>query len=253
MAVERPRPLTPPDFAVLAPEKQRDPLFNESRRIVRARIGAFGKLAARELRARTATTFETRSSLHHPSAFNGHRVEALWFTLHPGKAARAALRERLGQEFAEDLDPSYFHALLFGELRRDSFTVGLRINERAWWDTQNLQRACREPPHAQRLSAALRALPEYGMRIHDWQKTYRCEEMTPGMLETFARWFKPGEHRFLLWRAWPAESPDLAAPGWPQALVAELERLVPVWRIVSWAPENDLVFRGGGARGGGAT
>ena len=89
------------------------------------------------------------------------------------------------------------------------------------------------------------------MRIHDWQKLYPCEQMTPGMLQTFAQWLKPGEHRFTLARSWPASSPELAAPGWPQVAVAELAKLVPVWRALAWAPDHDLVFANGatGANG----
>ena len=240
--VDSARPFTRGDFLVLEPSKQRDPAFNDSRRIVRARLAALAKLAAAEIKKHLGIVFESKTSLNHPYTFNGFRVDALWFTLFRGKKERAALQEILGQEFSDELDPSYFQALLFGELRLDHFSVGIRINEKAWWDTQNLQRVCRQSPHVERLSAALLPLAGYSLRIHDWQKLYPCETLTPGMLQTFAQWLKPGEHRVTLSRNWPAESPELAAADWPQRLAAELERLVPAWRALAWSGDNDLVF-----------
>ncbi len=237
------RPLRLADFLVFEPQKTRDPLFNEPRRLVRANLGALGKLAAKELTKRCGVKLQTKTSINHPFTFNGYRVDALWFTLFPGKEERAQLQQILGQEFADDLDPSYFHALLYGELTLPQFTLGIRISERSWWDTQNLLRSCKESPYVERLSAAVRPLVGYHMRIHDWQKLYPCEQMTPGMLQTFAQWFKPGEHRFTLARHWPRDAPELAAAEWPQSVVAELEKLVPVWKAMAWSPDHDLVFR----------
>lgn len=243
------RPFRLPDFLVFEPQKTRDPLFNDARRLVRANLGAIGKLAAKELKARTGVAFETKTSINHPFSFNGYRVDALWFTLFPGKKARAQLQETLGQEFASDLDPSYFHALLYGELTLDGFALGIRISERSWWDTQNLLATCKQAPDNERLSAALLPLAGYAIRIHDWQKLWPCEQMTPGMLQTFAQWFKPGEHRFTLCRKWPRDAPDLKALEWPEQAVAELERLVPAWRAMAWSPDHDLVFKKGGGIG----
>ena len=228
---------------IFEPHKTRDPDFNEPRRMIRANLGLLGKLAVKELKARTGVAFETKTSLNHPFTFNGFRVDALWFTLHPGKKQRVELQQILGQEFAEDLDPSYFHALLYGELNLTHFTAGIRMTERSWWDTQNFQRSCKEAPANEVLSAAIRPLAGYVMRIHDWQKLYPCEQMTPGMLQTFAQYFKPGEHRFTLYRQWPRDSPELAAADWPTRLVDELARLVPAWKAMAWAPDHDLVFR----------
>jgi hypothetical protein len=236
------RPFRPADFSVFEAAKQRDPMFNEPRRLVRANLGALAKLAAKEIAKQCGVKFETKTSLNHPFTFNSYRVDALWFTLHPGKKERAPLQAILGQEFSDDLDPSYFHALLFGELRLEGFTLGVRVNERAWWDTQNLVRSCKSAEHAARLSAAVVPLAGYSMRIHDWQKLYPCEQMTPGMLGTFAQWLKPGEHRFSLFRSWSAAAPEPQAPTWPATLVAELVRLVPAWRAIAWAPDHDLVF-----------
>ncbi len=242
------RPFRPADFLVFEPHKTRDPLFNEPRRLIRANLGALGKLALKEIKAKEKVVFETKTSLSHPYTFNGFRVDALWFTLFPGKKQRERLQEILGQEFADDLDPSYFHALLYGELTLHHFTAGIRMTERSWWDTQNFHRSCKEAPWNERLSAAIRPLAGYAMRIHDWQKLYPCEQMTPGMLGTFAQWFKPGEHRLTLFRQWPRDAPELAAPDWPQRLAAELQRLVPAWQAMAWAPDHDLVFRKDGGR-----
>jgi len=94
----------------------------------------------------------------------------------------------------------------------------------------------------ERLSEALKPLYGYLLRIHDFQKHYRCEEMSPGMLGTFAQYFKPGEHRFTLWRDWPESAPELLGAGMAELVVAELVRLLPAYRAIAWSPDHDLVF-----------
>lgn len=236
------RPFAPGDFLVFEPSKQRDPLFNEARRRVRAKLGALGKFAVKEVAARTGAKFETKTSLNHPWSYNAWKVDAQWFTLYRPKGERAPLHEILGGEFREDLDPSYQHVLLFGEIHEKGFRIGIRIHEKSWWDTQNLVRGCKQSPQRERISEAVRPLAGWLLRIHDFQKHYRCEEMTPGMLGTFAQYLKPGEHRFTLWRDWPAQAPELLGEGCPGFVAGELARLVPAYRAIAWSPANDLVF-----------
>ena len=92
------RPFRPADFLVFEPHKTRDPLFNDARRLVRANLGALGKLAAKEIAKRCGVKLETKTSINHPFTFNGYRVDSLWFTLFPGKVQRQKLQEILGQE-----------------------------------------------------------------------------------------------------------------------------------------------------------
>jgi hypothetical protein len=203
------RPFVPGDFLVFEPHKQRDALYNEARRRVRAKLGALGKFAAKEVAARTGVRFDTKTSLNHPYSYNAYKVDAQWFTLYRPKSERGPLQAILGSEFKDDLDPSYQHV---------------------------------QSPQRERLSEALKPLAGYLLRIHDFQKHYRCEEMTPGMLATFAQYMKPGEHRFTLWRDWPDTAPELAGEGCPAFVVEELSRLVPAYRSIAWSPENNLVF-----------
>ena len=236
------RPFLPGDFLVFEPHKQRDALFNEARRHVRTKLGNLGKHAAKQLAAQAGARFDTRTSLNHPYSYNAYKVDAQWFTLYRPKGERGPLQAILGSEFSEDLDPSYQHVLLFGEIHRHGFRLGIRIHEKSWWDTQNLLRSCKQSPQRERLSEALKPLAGYLLRIHDFQKHYRCEEMTPGMLGTFAQYFKPGEHRFTLWRDWPESAPELLGAGLPAFVVAELVRLLPAYRAIAWSPDHDLVF-----------
>jgi hypothetical protein len=236
------RPFLPGDFQVFEPHKQRDSLFNEARRRVRAKLGALGKFAAKEVAARTGAHFDTKTSLNHPYSYNAYKVDAQWFTLYRPKSERGPLQAILGSEFKDDLDPSYQHVLMFGEIHLAGFRVGVRIHEKSWWDTQNLVRSCKQSPERERLSEALKPLTGYLLRIHDFQKHYRCEEMTPGMLGTFAQYMKPGEHRFTLWRDWPKEAPELVGAGCPEFVVGELVKLLPAYRAIAWSPDNNLVF-----------
>ena len=63
------------------------------------------------------------------------------------------------------------------------------------------------------------------------------------MLGTFAQYFKPGEHRFTLWRDWPESAPELLGAGMARrSSSTELVRLLPAYRAIAWSPDHDLVF-----------
>jgi len=241
--------LLPSDFAVFAPHRQRDKLLNPARRKTRAKLGAIGKRSQAHLKSAHGLALQIRTSISHPYSFNAYKVDALWFYLSREKKDREGLHAVLGEEFSEDLDPNYLHLLFFGEIHEKGFRTGLRCHERAWWDTQNISSILKDAAGRKELSALLQPLADFLLRIHDYQKLYRAEEMTPGLLQTFGDYFKPGEHRFTLWTEYCADDPRLLSADWPQVLADRLSLLVSVYRKLAWSPQNDRVFHEARARG----
>ncbi|MEW6746659.1 MAG: hypothetical protein AB1486_28290 [Planctomycetota bacterium] len=232
------------DFRTFAKAKQRDPLFNEERRRLKGRLKEMGLVAQKAL-AGAGLSLELRTSLSHPYMFNGYQVDAMWLYLARPAKERKALQGILGEEFSEELDPSYLHLVLVLSVDEHQVQWGLRINERAWWDSQNLKAKCESRDRAAELARFLNELDGLVMRIHDWKKDYRCGELGWGDIQTFMKYFKPAEHRFSVLASVPKEHPlAISAELLPKACESFV-KLIPTYRFIAWTCANDFIFKKG--------
>lgn len=231
------------DFHALSEGLCRDPQYNDRRLLARRKLLALGKRAAREIEEE-GLKLDCRTSLHNPTVFNQMRVRRLWAYLTRVKGEKRALRGVLGPELGKDLDAAYRNAYLCVALEADAVEVSLRIHPDAWYDGQNLKkRLDREGPAAWR--ALLNARPGYRLRLHDWKGEWRCGELTASAVEDYLATWTPGEHGLAVERRWPAPPGARGAvlqPGVPDALVAELVALVPLYRYTAWSKESDFLF-----------
>jgi hypothetical protein len=238
------------DFHALSEGLCKDPQYNDRRLLARRKLLALGKRAAREIERPSEATrreglkLDCRTSLHNPTVFNQMRVRRLWAYLTRGKAEKRALRGVLGAELGKDLDAAYRNAYLCVALEADAVEVSLRIHPDAWYDGQNLKkRLDREGIAAWR--ALLNAHPGYFLRLHDWKGEWRCGELTVSQLEDYLATWTPGEHGLAVERRWPAPPGARGAvlePGAPDALVAEMVGLVPLYRYTAWSQDSDFLF-----------
>lgn len=233
------------DFEALAPERARNPEFNEPRLAARRRLLALGKAVVPRAAALGAR-LEARTSLHHPHAFNGMSVKRLWTYLTRGKAEKARLRRVLGRELGKDLDSAYRNAYLCIALEREGFEVSLRIHQEAWYDGQNLlKRVGKEG--ARGWLALLNELGGFHLKLHDWKGEWPCGALSPERLDEFLRFWKPGEHQLAIERRYPVPL-ELEARrailerDWAGILTDEVLRLVPMLRFAAWSEESDHLF-----------
>lgn len=239
------------DFAALAPERARSPEYDERRLRARRRLGAIAKALVQRAKG-AGLALDSRTSLHHPHAFNGQRVERLWTYVTRPKAEKSRLKKVLGAELAKDLDQAYRNAYLCAALEHTALEVSLRIHPDAWFDAQNFVKRTRKEG-TRELLALLRELDGFRLRIADWRGEWPCGALTVEGLAEFLRFFVPGEHLFAIERRWskgapgPAEAAggaigDFLAPSAPLRLVAEMERLLPVYRWLAWSASSDHLF-----------
>jgi len=234
------------DFHALSEGLARDAQYNDRRLLARRKLGAIAKEAAVRITAESQGSLElaTRTSLHQPHAFNQMRVRRLWAYLCRDRKEKARLRRVLGADLARDLDAAYRNAFLCAALESDALEVSLRIHPEAWYDGQNLVHRVRKEGTAL-WRALLNALPEYRLRLADWKGEWRCGELSAERIEEFLRYYRPGEHALVVERRFPAPPGARAAalqPLVPEALVAELARLAPLYRFTAWSAESDFLF-----------
>jgi hypothetical protein len=235
-----PPSFTPFDFGLFEAVKQRDNLYNPSRLKLKHKLRAMGDIA-REALLNAGLPLEVRTSLSHPYTYNAFKVDAMWFYLARPSKERKALKDILGAELGEDLDPNYQHLVFFLEINEKQMEFGLRIHELAWWDTQNLKNKCDERTKALELAQLMNRLDGFTMTIHDWKKEYRTGRLSWGDIGTFMTYFVPGQHRWNLKRFVDRGDPLSTSQELMMTVCQWFALMIPIYRFIAWSNENNFL------------
>lgn len=238
-------PLAEGDFHALGPGLARDAQFNDRRLETRRKLLALAKVFVARATADCSLALEARTSLHNPHAFNQMQVNRLWAYVTRPKQEKTRLRQTLGSDLGKDLDAAYRNAFLCAAIENGACEVSLRIHADAWFDGQNLVKRVQSGGFDE-WRRLLDALGGFRLRLADWKGEWLCGSTTREQLEEFLRFYKPGEHALAVERRFPAPPPgrgECLAADFPARLVAELLRLVPLYRFSAWSQESDWLFR----------
>ena len=227
----------PSDFKAFEKDKWRSEAWNGDRLIVKRRLLDMGKGIEAALRAEDGANLVVKSSLHHPYRFNAFCVSEMWTYL--SRKDRSALKALFGEDLGEDLDPSYQQLLLILSIDFDGVGVALRVHPAAWWEGQNAKHAVRDAGKLAELLKLLNALDGYVLTLHDWKKEYRCGKLFRDDLLQFFESYTPGNHWLNVRRRWPKTDPVLTSPEFLPTVIAEMRRLLPVFRFILWTEENN--------------
>jgi hypothetical protein len=234
------------DFHVLGETLSKDPQYNDRRLVARRKLGTIAGAATKLIERETAGALVLlqRTSLHQPHAFNHMRVRRLWAYVCRGKQEKSRLKQVIGPELAKDLDAAYRNAYLCVALEAEFIEVSLRIHKDAWYDGQNVvQRVKKEGPGE--WIAQLNRLAGYRLRMDDWKGEWTCGKLDSDRITEYLKYYKPGDHSLTVERRYPAGSGARAAvlgADVPAQLVAEIARLVPLYRYMVWSKESDFLF-----------
>jgi len=239
-------PFSEADLGALADPLSRDAAYNEHRLALRRKLGALSKAFLARGKGELPPLL-ARTSLHAPHAFNGKRVSRLWTYICRDKAEKSRLKKVVGADLAKDLDAAYRNAYLCLAVESDALEVSLQIHSDAWFDGANFQRrVAAEGP--KELTKLLNELDGFTLRLADWKGEWVCGKLEPEQLTEFFGYYKPGEHKLVLDRRFPAprNQPAVRAmsftPEVPEHLLEELNRLVPLYRFAAWSKESDFLF-----------
>ncbi len=233
------------DFHALSPACATDPQYSDRRLVTRRKLGALARQAV-ALCADRGVVLDARTSLHNPTVFNHMRVRRIWAYLCRGKAEKKRLKSVIGTELAKDLDAAYRNAYLCLAIEEDALEVSLRLRSESWYDGQNLvNRLAREG--TSEWLRLLNGLAGFRLHLHDWKGEWTCGSLTSERIEEFLKYYKPGEHALTVESRLPAPaSARQAAFGErvPEGMLAEVVRLVPLYRFTVWSKESDFLFAG---------
>ncbi len=236
------------DFEALAPSHERNREVDDRRLAARRKLAALAKTVVSRA-ADVDLALDSRTSLHHPHAFNGGRVRRLWAYVCRPKKEKTRLRRVLGADLAGDLDAAYRNAYLSIAIEHGALEVALRIHVDGWYDGQNLVKRL----HSQGQDGLrhwleiLNRLDGFRLRLHDWKGEWRCGELSLERLEEYLKHYTPGEHELAIERRWPVPtSPDgrepILGPDVPVTLVDEATRLFEAYDFAAWSERSDFLF-----------
>lgn len=192
------------------------------------------------------TPLETRASEEFPSLWNKRQVTAQWVFFWRDQDARKRLEEILdkGRTLAATLtDPTpYFrHAFLAFYIDVAAVEVALRIHGDAWVDVRNLRARCASETARAELLTALKSLPaDFRVGVTGGAMTLVSElddaslGRTLDALTESSQWWFVG--RTIDRADAVRRGKDIA-----EALAEGFEALLPVYRLVAWSHDNDLV------------
>jgi hypothetical protein len=241
--------LTPADFDALSPERSVELLAARARLEWKQGALAWAEAAATrlgDLGIALDVTEEPAGALDHQRVVFWRGREArveLDRRLADGKRADLALR---GAGAAAIADPVRHrrHAFLALGIDAGQVEVALRIAPHASVDVENLRARLDEPVRALELLGALEALPEQfaiGLEGESKQSLSRVDAASiRKLLDQSAR------RDVALWIGWsiPRDVALSHAEGLGEQLEDAIVALGTVYKLVAWAPENDLAGLG---------
>lgn len=192
-----------------------------------------------------ATSLEVRASDERPSIWNKHSVTAQWLFLWRDDEARRHLEAvlDLGRSLAATLtDPTPFerHAFLAVCIDATGVEVSLRVHDAAWVDKKNLQARVADPLARAALLQALWSAGDVRVGVTDGPSFGAKDIDGVRLEETLAALHEKG---WWFVRALRSDRGDAIARGdsLTDDLAAAFERLLPLYNLIAWSRENDLV------------
>lgn len=250
--------LTAADFDAYLPERASSNAYTRPRLELKQRMLAWAHPVLARLAELGIAACVTGSD-EHPNVRNGRKVECQRVFFWRDAAARAELERLLDRKRSlaaalGDPAPHKNHAYL--ALRVDSalVEVGIEVHPEAWVDMRNLRARLSEPGRALELTTALEVLPDqFSLGLSrggrsgsgsvqaqrastDEMRDLLDEVEAPGAL---------GEQplRAALWLGWSV--PRDTAVAHSELLDEQLEDAIvalgPVFKLVAWSRENDLL------------
>jgi hypothetical protein len=233
------------DLDAYLPARAGSNLSTRPRLEVKQRL--LGLAPALTLAAQTAgVSLELRASDERPSIWNQHRVTAQWLWLWRDADARRHLAAVLdqGRTLAASLnDPTPFvrHAFLAVKVDAEGVEVSLRVHTDAGVDLKNLRARAGDPLKRAELLQALWSAGDLVLEVPG-APAVLARDVDGVRLAASLDALTDPSHVWTL-RALKLSRADAVARGADLGddLIAAFARLLPLYRLVAWSTDNDLV------------
>jgi hypothetical protein len=224
------------DFDLYEPRFQGDSEWNQRRLAVRKRLQALGE-ELKKAYAALGIGLDRRESLHNPHATNGKRVRRQRTMLFRDKKSRKGLQDFLGKELGKDLDSARNNLHFQICIDHTSCWWGLRIDESAWYDLNVLVKRAEESDGQKDLAEACRAAEGFSLELNGGGAR-PIDQMNSRDWRDFAGVVQPGQCSLEVVARMPKQAVIAAGEDWAVGVIADLERLAPLYRLAHWTNDS---------------
>ncbi|MHC5062906.1 MAG: hypothetical protein ACYTG5_02895 [Planctomycetota bacterium] len=224
------------DFLAYEKHRQKDAEYNALRLSVRRKLKSLVDEAKRRAKDE-GIELSAQAGLHHPYSFNSFRVREQRAYLCRSNKERKKLASFFGEALGKDAETHYIQTVLEACLDDQVLEAALRIHPQAWWDGEHLKKQVASDEGMAEWCRLLKTLPAgYGLRMHDWRKIYWASSANPQEMREYFASYTPGEHWLHLVRELPKEDALEMGEEAGEWLITSLLALLPIYKIMLWAP-----------------
>jgi hypothetical protein len=269
--------LTSADFDAYLPERATSNAFTRPRLELKQRMMAWARGVVTRL-AELGVAVEVTGSDEHPSPRNGRRVDCQRVFLWRDAPARAEVerlvdRKRSLASTLGDPAPHQKHAFLALRVDATHVEVSVEVHPDAWVDARNLRARLADPALTLELTSALEALPEQftiglspaspppardgasdggGSVEHaapdaggpeGGSRTPAQEASSESVRDVLDRGDADGRSTWIGWSV-PRDVAVTHSAVLDEQLEDAIVALGPLYKLIAWAPDNDLVVLG---------
>jgi transcription antitermination factor NusG len=234
------------DFESYLPERATSNAYTRARLELKQRMLAWAKAIVSRL-GELGIAVDVTGSDEHPNVRNNRRVECQRIFFWRGPEARAELerlidRKRTLAAALGDPSPHKSHAYLGLKIDSTHVDVSIEVHAEAWVDLRNLRARVDDAGRALELTTALEALPEqYAIGLATDANPAPANGIGTDAIRALLD--RCESERAPLWLGWrvprelAVQHAELLADQLGDAIVA----LGPVYKLLAWAPDNDLL------------
>jgi hypothetical protein len=241
--------LTSADFDAYLPERATSNAFTRPRLELKQRMLAWARGVVARL-AELQAAVEVTGSDEHPSLRNGRRVDCQRVFFWRDAAGRAQIEHLIDSKRSlasaiGDPAPHQKHAFLGLRVDSAQLEVSVEVHPEAWVDTGNLRARLADPVRTLELTSALEALPEqFAAGLSGDAERASAQKLTSEALRALLD--RGAQEGRAVWIGWSV--PRDVAVTHSAVLDDQLEDAIvalgPIYKLIAWAPDNDLIVLG---------
>ncbi len=243
--------LTGADFDAYLPERASSNAFTRPRLELKQRMLAWARGVVARL-AELGIAVEVTGSDEHPSLRNGRRVDCQRVFFWRDAPARAQIerlidRKRSLASSIGDPAPHQKHAFLALRIDSARLEVSVEVHPDAWVDARNLRARLADPALTLELTSAFEALPEqFAIGVDDGHAGARApaqEATSESIRDVLDRGEAAARAAWIGWSV-PRDVVVAHSAVLDDQLEDAIVALGPIYKLIAWAPDNDLTVLG---------
>ena len=232
------------DFDAYEQQKWQSNKFNLERLQVKEKLAEVGRQIADSLHAKHELQLETELSVEHPALWNQHSVRSQYVAFGRDAVARADIEGLLSKQrsmsaMLANASRLGDHVLIWLHIDNCSLEIALRLPATASVDRDNLRRRSAEFFQRERLLSMIDDCADSFEIGFDGEAMQAVRTVGDEDLQRLLGALAQSDHSLVIRRTYTKDEAISAAADFVDHAAEQIGYLVPIWRYIAWAPDND--------------